>query len=48
MKRNLQVDIPWCYYQAGKNPCGNLSFDGSKGPGFDQAFYDKVKNSIIL
>lgn len=33
---------PWCFYQSGDNPCGKTDYDGSKGPGFDDSFYQKM------
>ena len=33
---------PWCFYQAGSNPCENITYDGKDGPGFDEVFYEKM------
>lgn len=34
--------VPWCFYPSGSNPCENITFDHSGGPGFDSSFYDKM------
>ena len=43
---NLVGDTPWCFYPSGQNPCEKIDYDGSKGPGFDDSFYDKM-NSLF-
>lgn len=33
---------PWCFYPSGQNPCEKIDYDGSKGPGFDDSFYNTM------
>lgn len=33
---------PWCFFPAGQNPCENMDFKGTQGPGFDDSFGDKM------
>jgi len=33
---------PWCFFPAGQNPCGNISFSYDGGMGFDTSFYNKM------
>lgn len=47
MKRGSENGIPWCFFPVGKNPCQNLNFNGTSGPGFDQNFYDSMYQKFI-
>lgn len=40
--RRSLLDIPWCFYPNGQNPCANLNFVQKGGPGFDTDFYNKM------
>jgi glucoamylase len=41
-EKEMLGGTPWCFFPSGQSPCETLNWDGSKGPGFDDIFYDKM------
>lgn len=43
LTQNIPTDTPWCFFPSDEpNPCSKIDYNGSKGPGFDTTFYDKM------
>lgn len=39
----IPTGTPWCFFPSSDpNPCDKIDYNGSKGPGFDATFYDKM------